>query len=332
MEIMIPMIVLGLLGLGLGGFLAYSSKKFEVEIDPNVENVLKALPGANCGACGYPGCSGYAEAIVNQGEEITLCAPGGDSVREKIGDILGKNAGSGGVKKVARVMCHGGNDKTKQKYDYDTEIKTCASANLYFSGDKSCSYGCLGYGDCVRVCPFDAIHINEKGIAEVDEEKCTACNKCVVECPKNIIELVPETSKVTVFCKSKEKALDAKKACEVACIGCGICVRSCPYDAITLVDNLAKIDPEKCKNCGICAIKCPTNAIISELKERKVAKIDEEKCVGCTICKTACPFGAIEGELKQKHKIDPTKCVGCEVCVSKCPTKAITMETKVELN
>ncbi|BDU49700.1 RnfABCDGE type electron transport complex subunit B [Haliovirga abyssi] len=331
-AILIPVLVLGGLGLFLGGFLAYSAKKFEVKMDPNVEKVFEALPGANCGACGYPGCSGYAEAVAGGKAEINLCAPGGGAVVEKISEIMGLNADIDEEKKVARVMCHGDNSKTTKKFEYDVTLKSCAASNLYYIGDKSCTYGCLGYGDCVAVCPFDAIHINDKGIAEVDEEKCTACGKCVIECPKHIINIVPEKSRHTVFCSSKDKGADSRKVCDVSCIGCGICAKNCPVNAITVENNLAKIDPEICINCGICELKCPTNAIKSDIKEIKKAHIEEEKCVGCTMCAKVCPVDAIEGELKHKHKIIEEKCVGCGACVEKCPTKAITLNTVVEKN
>ncbi|MGM0509060.1 MAG: RnfABCDGE type electron transport complex subunit B [Fusobacteriota bacterium] len=388
MEITIPVVIMGILSFSVGAFLAYFSKKLEVKKDPKVENINDILPGVNCGACGYPGCSGYAAALVNEDEDINLCAPGGKEVKQKIedilsgeigdeieevkealpgldcgacgypgcseyakalveddedmnlcnpggeevtkkvGEILGEEAGETIIKK-ARVMCNGGNDKAKQKYETSFEYKTCASDNIHFGGRKSCSYGCLGYGDCVKVCPADAIKINNKGIAKIDESKCISCGKCVTECPKDIIDLVPEDKKVSVYCKSYDIAKVSKEKCEVSCIGCGICERNCPFDAIYVKDGLAKIDYSKCTNCGICELKCPTNAIVSDIKEKKVAIIDEETCVGCTICKKICPVDAIEGEIKQKHKIDPEKCVGCEECVEKCPTNAIEMKSEI---
>lgn len=330
MNIILPILVLGVTGLILGAILAYSSKIFEVKTDPKIEEVMSVLPGVNCGACGYPGCSGYAEAVVKLGAEINLCAPGGSSTVEKLAEVLGRDSSDSGEKRVARVMCQGDNSKTGRKYEFDAELKNCATSMLYFAGDKKCEYGCMGYGDCERVCPFDAIHINEKGISVVDEQKCTACGKCITICPKKIIKLLPETNKFSVLCQSKDDGQKSRKICSISCIACGICVKNCPVNAIKIENNLANIDTKICNNCGICGVKCPTNAIKNDIKEIKKAVIIEEKCIGCTICSKNCPAGAIEGEIKKKHKIIEEKCTGCEICYEKCPVKAIEMKTFVE--
>lgn len=323
----IPIIVLGILGLLMGLFLAYAAKKFEVKKDEKVEKILEMLPGVNCGACGYPGCSGYAEAIA-KGEEINLCSPGGQEVQKLLENITGKNA-INSERLVARVFCQGDNVKVKKLYEFDADIKTCANANLYFGGDKACMYSCLGYGDCQRVCPVGAIYNNEKGLVVVDEEKCISCGKCVIICPKKVMKMVPAKSKVTVLCSNREKAQIAKSNCSIACIACGLCAKACPVNAIEVSGNLAKIDHSKCINCGICAIKCPTNAIKSELKEYKIAEIIEENCIGCTACKRVCPANAIEGEAKQKHKVQENLCIGCGLCYEKCKFNAIVIREKI---
>lgn len=328
MENLIPVLVLGILGLTMGVFLAYAAKKFEVERDPLVEKINEALPGANCGACGYPGCMGYAEAVALKGAEINLCAPGGNDVVGVLAELTGKNAAAK-EKVIARIMCQGDNTAVKKIYEFDGEIKTCANANLYFGGDKACMYACIGYGDCARVCPAGAITTNEKGLAEIDEEKCISCGKCVDACPKHVIRMVPQKSKVTVKCSNREKAAAARQNCSVACIACGLCAKNCPVDAIEIKGNLAKIDTDKCVNCGICALKCPTNAIESQIKDFKVAEIVEEKCIGCTACARVCPVGAIEGKVKEKHKVLADKCIGCGLCEEKCKFDAIVMKEKV---
>jgi electron transport complex protein RnfB len=328
-DIIIAVVALGAIAILMGVFLAYAAKKFEVKKDPKINEILDILPGVNCGACGYPGCSGYAEAVALQGVDINLCAPGGAEVVEKISAITGQ-AAEDKEKMVARVMCQGDNTKVTKRYEFDADIKTCANALLYYGGDKSCMYGCLGYGDCEKVCPTNAIKVNEKGIAVVDEELCISCEKCVIECPKNIIKMVREKSRVSVLCSSHEKGAASRKVCSISCIACGICAKNCPVDAIEVKGNLAVIDDSKCINCGICEVKCPTNAIKSDIKEVKKAKIVEEKCIGCTACARVCPVDAIEGEVKKKHKVIAEKCIGCGLCYEKCKFDAIKLETQIK--
>lgn len=275
-AIVIAVVILGVTGLAMGLFLAFAAKKFEVQIDPKIEEIIGILPGANCGGCGYPGCSGYASAIVEEGAAMTLCSPGGASVAAKIGDIMGASVDTSGEKVVARVLCQGDNTFSKKRFDFEGELKTCSAVTLYAGGDKSCKYGCLGYGDCERVCPVGAIVVNEKGIASVDEEACISCGLCVKACPKSVIAMTPAAKKVTVKCMSKDKGGDAKKACGIACIGCGMCQRTCPFGAIEVSNNLAKIDPAKCKNCQLCVVVCPTKAIYTGLN-RPLPKKPEPK-------------------------------------------------------
>ena len=331
LSIVLPVVALGGTGLCMGLFLAYASKKFEVKVDPKVEEVLNALPGVNCGACGYPGCSGYAEAIALKGAPITACAPGGPAVAGKISEIMGMTVDMSGPKMVARVLCQGDNTRTSKIYDFDGELPTCASMMLYAGGDKSCRYGCLGFGDCVKACPANAIVINDKGIASIDEDKCISCKKCVVTCPKNIIQMAPIDKQVTVLCSSKEKGASARKACTIPCIGCGICAKICPVGAIEVKDNLAKIDFDKCIQCGLCATKCPTKAINNNVKEIKKAEIIEEKCIGCTACARVCPMKCIEGAVKEKHKVDESKCIGCQLCYDKCKFGAIKINVEPKI-
>lgn len=316
-------ISLGGMGLIFGAGLAYSSKKFAVEKDPKVEEVYDALPLANCGGCGYPGCMQFAEAVVAGNAEPDGCPVGGEETAEKVAAALGLDLESS-IKVIAKVRCKGDKEICQYKYDYDG-LESCASANMLEDGPKACVYGCMGLGDCVDVCQFDAIKINDKGLAEVIPDNCTACGKCITACPKDIIELVPYGQEVIVECNNEERGGHVKKNCEVACIACGICERSCPFDAIHVEDNLADVDYDKCTECMICTEKCPTGAISGELDNRQTALIDKETCIGCTLCARECPVDAIEGETKQPHEVDPEKCVGCEACVSVCPVDAIKM-------
>lgn len=263
-AILIPIVVLGGVGLLFGVGLGVASQAFAVETDPKVEAIRNVLPGANCGACGYPGCDGCAAAIAEGKAPVTACSVGGSAVAEKIAGIMGTEAGEV-VKKVATVLCQGDCNKAKNKYKY-TGLRDCRAQNILAGGSKSCSYGCLGCGTCVDVCDFDAIHI-VNGVAVVDKEKCTACQACIKVCPKKIIELVPYDKEVVVKCKSEDPGKVVRNNCSIGCIGCRICVKNCPEDAFSFENNLARINYDKCTNCGICAEKCPTGAIFSGLKK-----------------------------------------------------------------
>lgn len=323
-QILWPVVSLGGMGLVLGGILAYASKVFAIETDPRVSQVRDALPGANCGGCGYPGCDALADAIVSGEAATTACPVGGASTAENIASIMGVESDDS-ERKVARVICNGTNENARKKYEYEG-ITDCRAATMVQGGNKECPYGCLGLGTCEHLCPFDAIHVNESGVAEVDPDKCTACGVCVEACPKTVIELVPVSKEVRVKCNSKDKGKEVKSYCDVGCIGCQICVKACPFDAMTFENNLAHIDYDKCTNCMICAEKCPTNAIYANFANREKAFIDQDQCIGCTICAKNCPVEAIEGELKQPHQVLEDKCVGCGVCEEKCPKDAITLK------
>ncbi len=255
---------LGTTGVIIAFLLSFAAKKFKVESDPRKDLLVSILPSANCGACGYPGCEQYAEAILSRDESITLCKPGGAEVSKKIAQVLGKSIEVSHHRIVAVVLCSGGNS-AKDEFVYEG-IKRCDIANKFYEGQKLCKYGCLGFGDCVEVCPFDAIYINKYGVAEVDPMKCTGCGLCLKACPKNIIKLVPCNYQVHILCSSKDKGVKVKQICSVGCIGCGICVKSCPIKDIELKENLAVMKYDKCDNCGVCIEKCPTKCIIDVSK------------------------------------------------------------------
>lgn len=253
-------LVVGIVGIFMGLFLGVAGIKFKVEVDEKEEAVLSALPGNNCGGCGYAGCSGLASAIAKGEAPVNACPVGGEAVGQKIAAIMGVEAQEN-ERKVAFVHCQGDCEKTHNDYDY-YGIEDCRMMSFVpGGGPKSCNSGCLGYGTCAKVCPFDAIHV-VNGVAVVDKEKCKACGKCIEVCPKHLISLIPYSAKQVVACSSVDKGPVTMKACQVGCVGCGICVKNCPNDAVKVENFHAVIDHEKCISCGVCQEKCPKKSIV----------------------------------------------------------------------
>ncbi len=315
------LIFLAGLGAIFGFGLAFAAKRFSVKIDPRVEQVKDVLAHAHCGACGYAGCEQYAEAVVNNPDvSPNLCIPAGAKSAEAIALITGKKAE---VKEpqFARIMCQGSWSKSTKRFKYEG-VQDCRAAVLAGGGDKSCIYGCLGYGTCARVCPFGAITMNNDHLPVVDMTKCTGCRKCEAACPKKVIEVLPATKAVLVSCHSKDKGVDVRKHCQVGCIACRKCVKVCPFDAPSISNNLSRIDINKCRVCGLCVGPCPTNAIVDFIPQRPKAFVTD-KCIGCQICTKLCPVNAVSGEQKKKHSIDQSKCTGCGICTAKCPVQSI---------
>jgi len=253
--------VLSMTGIGLllSLILAFADKKLAVKEDPRVEEILEALSGANCGACGYAGCAAYASAIVNENASLDLCKPGGSDTLEKISEIMGVEAEKGVGPKVARVFCSGGNKETVKDKVY-TGVKTCVAADMV-GGEKACSYSCLGYGDCVEACPFDAMYMSDNGLPVVILEKCTGCGECVKACPRGIMRLTSYDEVVHVFCSSKDKGALVRKACTAGCIACKLCEKDDPTGAVKIIDNLAVIDYSINKAPVDSIKRCPTKVI-----------------------------------------------------------------------
>lgn len=265
---------MGGLGLIFAAGLAIANKKLHVEEDPRVQKVMEVLPNINCGACGYPGCAALAEAIVKGKEAVNSCPVGGNDVAENVAKIMGVEI-EHGERKVARSMCQGGLKEIAYQGEY-MGAQSCIAATLVSGGKKLCEYGCLGLGDCANACPFDAITISENHLPVVDNDKCTACGKCVDVCPRDLMHLHPISYKVRVLCQNHDTGRYAMKVCTRSCIACGLCEKKCPFDAIHVIDNLAVIDYEKCTHCGLCATVCPNQAI-EHLKKKKAKKKEDKK-------------------------------------------------------
>lgn len=280
--ILIAVVVLGSIGLVAAAVLFVCSKKFAVKEDPRIAEVSEVLPGANCGGCGFAGCSGLADALVKGADAGSIdglsCPVGGQEVMGKVADLLGM-AIAASEPKVAVVRCNGTCEHRPLIAEY-SGLRTCRAMNACGAGETACGYGCLGCGDCVEACVFGAISINpETGIPEVDEDKCTSCGACVKACPRSIIELRkkgPKNRRVYVSCMNRDKGPAAMKACKVACIGCGKCEKECPFGAITISANLSYIDPDKCRLCRKCEKVCPTHAIVAVNFPTPVKKEEQE--------------------------------------------------------
>ncbi|MFC2163659.1 RnfABCDGE type electron transport complex subunit B [Acidobacteriota bacterium] len=258
-DIFVPILTMAALGFMFSVGLVFAYNKLKVEENPKITEVNESLPQANCGACGFSGCRAFAEAVVGGKAEVSGCPVGGADTANQVASILGVDAGEI-IKKVARLHCRGTLEAAQSRGVY-MGIPTCSAAHLV-GGNKQCSSGCIGYGDCVKVCQFNALDMGENGLPVVRENNCTACGKCVDVCPRNLFELHALDQEIIVFCRSEDRGPLARKLCKNACIACGICARACP-EAIEMVGYLAKItdfkkiDPEKIPEIE----KCPTDSI-----------------------------------------------------------------------
>lgn len=258
MEILLPVIIVGIIGLIAGVGLSLASKFMAVPVDEKQEKIREALPGANCGACGFSGCDGYAAAVAAGEASPDKCAPGGAAAAAALTEILGVEVVN--EPKIAFIACKGTRENTKLKYAY-SGMQSCAAAAALQSGPLECSFGCLGFGDCAAVCPFGAITL-ENGRPAVCGDICVGCGKCVSVCPKALISVLPKSAEVRVACSNKEKGAPVVKNCSVSCIACKMCERACENGAVKVIDNLAVIDRSLCTGCGKCKAACKRGVII----------------------------------------------------------------------
>ena len=258
-TILLSVLVLGVLGGIFGAILAFASKIFHVEVDPKQAAVRECLAGANCGGCGFPGCDGYAAAVAAGEAPTNRCVAGGAETAEKVAAIMGVS-GAAADAKVAFVPCSGSTGHAELRFNYSGPVD-CRAAMLFGGkSNKLCTFACIGMGNCVKACQFDAMHIVD-GVAKVDRSHCVGCGACAEACPKSIIKMLPASQVVMPACGNKDKGARVAKICDYGCIGCMKCQRECPADAITVVDNLAVVDAEKCVKCGHCADVCPRHII-----------------------------------------------------------------------
>lgn len=258
--VLICVAVVGGLGVIFGIGLAIVSRFFHMETDPRIEQLAEALPGANCGACGYAGCDAYAEAVA-KGAAPDLCVPGGQATAEAVAEIMGVALAGGRQEVRAVVHCQGGTDRCAQRYHYEG-IEDCRAANLLQVGPKMCEYGCLGFGTCVDACPFDAIVTGPDRIPVIDWDKCTGCGSCVRACPRNLIQLHPISIPCYIACSSQDKGKVVKQTCKVGCISCMLCVKLSPEGSIEKDGNLPRLVYPEGVDYAKAAEKCPMNCFV----------------------------------------------------------------------
>lgn len=325
-------ILLGGLGFVVSVVLAIVyTKRAGTSPAPTLKQVLDSLPGANCGACGFPACEGYADALVDGKMNIGECPAGGKGLADKLSGIFGTQAKTCGYPMVQFevepqlpiLICRGDNTHTYERFNY-VGIDSCLAADIMAKGPKSCTYGCLGFGDCVAVCKFDAIRMSDEDLPIIDARKCNGCGTCIEVCPRKVLKLASKEQKIYVGCDSPESAEVTKLNCRIGCIGCGLCEKSCPYEAIKVENGRARIKFGLCQNCAICVYKCPTTAIVDKLKSRPRAMIGTN-CTGCEKCREVCPMEAIDGKANEQHKVIFNKCIGCGLCHKNCGAQAIIM-------
>ena len=287
--------------------------------DTRLDRIRSYLPGIDCGVCGKPDCASFALALMGAEAEIDNCAPAGPAARKRIAGVLDIYYREP-EPRSAVVFCQGSFDKTTRKPD-SSAAADCGSA-VISDGDGSCRYGCLGFGDCVKACKFNAIQIRD-GLAVVDEKICNACGRCVEACPRNLIRILPRSKKVQVMCSSLDKGANVRKACSVGCIACKKCVNTCPFKAAICEGFKAEILIDKCTNCGLCAPLCPNGCIVDSATVHLKARIDPQICSRCGICESSCVAQAISKGDGEQYLVEERRCICCSVCAGMCPSGAI---------
>ena len=319
---MLALLILAVIGLVVGALLALSIKRGYPYGDERVDKIIQVLPGINCTACGYEVCGDFARAVAEGRTSALGCIPGDARVAHAVADILGIVV-SPPEEKMAIVRCKGGHREAAPLCIYEG-LHDCRAMILTGSGSRVCGDGCLGEGNCARVCPFDAITINANGVAVVAAEKCTGCGLCLAACPRTLIELIPRVHKIFCACSNHDHGARVKKYCAVGCTACTICAKVTPHQAIVMQKNLPQLDYTRGENFVVAANKCPSGCFVDLVRHRPKVNIDS-KCIGCAKCVAVCPVTAITGEKDLRHSIDKERCIGCGLCLSACPVRAISL-------
>lgn len=259
-TIVSSILILGGIGLLCGAMLFVASRFFSVGVDERVEKLMELLPGANCGGCGFAGCVQYARGLIGGRAGANDCNVLDEERSASLAALLGVE-NNFSQRKVATLRCQGGAQAVGKRYEYQGK-ESCRGVSLLAGGDKACPYSCLGYGDCMEICPFQAISRGDDGLVKIDRDSCTGCGKCIDECPRGVLSLAPKSSLVFVACLSHDKAKKVMQVCRVGCIACKKCVKACPKEAIVVEENLAEIDFQKCDVCALCVDACPTGSIV----------------------------------------------------------------------
>jgi Na+-translocating ferredoxin:NAD+ oxidoreductase RNF subunit RnfB len=250
------------LGILLGLGLAVASRLLAVRKDERVEAIEKALPGSNCGACGFAGCAAYAAEIVGGEVALDMCTVGGPNVARQIAEIMGSDYEAvETVKQVPQVHCRGGGEAAQRAFEY-SGVTDCVALNALFGGNRTCKYGCLGLGSCIAVCPVDAIYYDSEGLVWVHKDICIACGQCVKICPTGVMQWLPHSADYLVACNSKDKGGKVRKYCKVGCIACKICEKKSPEGGYRIEDNLSRIDYQISGDRSEGAEACPTKCIV----------------------------------------------------------------------